>query len=293
MSTGEKQSYKKQTMPFELYKKIIDDLSKFPERLKMIRLVAHGEPLLNPHFTDMVRYTKKAGVCNWIETITNGSRLTPELNDEFAASGLDRIRISVEAPTEEGYKETAGVDIDMEKFTENIRDLYKKCQGRCEIYIKTVDIALPDEKSKQDFFNRFDNICDKIFIEKLIPIWSDFDELNDRYDIDDHGGLYGQEVRNIQICPFPFYSAVINPDGIVTVCCADWKRRLVIGDLNYESMKEIWNGQKLHHLWMEFAAGRKNDCEACRKCLSPNYNSHDYLDDHSELILNNLKKRFD
>lgn len=127
MSTGEKQSYKKQTMPFELYKKIIDDLSKFPERLKMIRLVAHGEPLLNPHFTDMVRYTKKAGVCNWIETITNGSRLTPELNDEFAASGLDRIRISVEAPTEEGYKETAGVDIDMEKFTENIRDLYKKC----------------------------------------------------------------------------------------------------------------------------------------------------------------------
>lgn len=86
---------------------------------------------------------------------------------------------------------------------------------------------------------------------------------------------------------------MINPDGIVTVCCADWKRRLVIGDLNYESMKEIWNGQKLHHLWMEFAAGRKNDCEACRKCLSPNYNSHDYLDDHSELILNNLKKRFD
>ena len=61
MSTGEKQSYKKQAMPFELYKKIIDDLSKFPERLKMIRLATQGEPLLNPHFTDMVRYTKKAG----------------------------------------------------------------------------------------------------------------------------------------------------------------------------------------------------------------------------------------
>ena len=42
-------------MDFDLYRKIIDDACGFPDKVKVIRLYKDGEPLLNPHFADMVK----------------------------------------------------------------------------------------------------------------------------------------------------------------------------------------------------------------------------------------------
>ena len=96
-STTEKQKYTKQMMPYELFCKIIDDIGEFPDKLKVLRINGQGEPLLNPDFCKMVAYAKNKQVADWIETITNGSRLNPTLNQNLADSGIDRIRISIES----------------------------------------------------------------------------------------------------------------------------------------------------------------------------------------------------
>ena len=71
-------------MDFTLYKKIIDDLCNMSERLKILRLNGNGEPLLNSNFCEMVKYAKNKNVANYIETITNGSKLTHKLNMDLA-----------------------------------------------------------------------------------------------------------------------------------------------------------------------------------------------------------------
>lgn len=125
-TADEELTFKKQLMPLELYKKIIDDVAAFPDRLKMLRISQHGEPLLNPELPEMIRYAKQKDVSEFIEIVTNGSRLNPRLNEELVASGLDRVRISIEEISAEGYWEIAGANIDFDELLFNIKDIFEK-----------------------------------------------------------------------------------------------------------------------------------------------------------------------
>lgn len=277
--------FRKQFMDIELFKKIIDDLTQFPERLKVLRINGQGEPLLNPNLPDMIRYAKEKKVADFVEIITNGSKLCPSLNQKLIDSGIDRIRISIEALDSEGYKDICGANIEFSELLSNIKDLHER-SGKCEIYCKIVDVAVPTEADKNRFIELFGEICDRFFIDNVIPLWSDFDELKINSSVT---GVHGQVVRNVNVCPFPFYSLIINPDGEVTVCCADWKRKLIVGDLKTESMKEIWNGKKLRDFWIAMLEGKKNCFEMCRKCLLPMYDCNDFIDNYAE----NIKKKIE
>ncbi|MDF2944243.1 MAG: Fe-S oxidoreductase containing radical domain [Herbinix sp.] len=287
-ASDEKQDFKKQNMPLDLFKKIIDDLSEFPQKLKVLRINGQGEPLINIHLPEMIAYAKKKNIADFIEIITNGSLLQPDLNRKLVQSGLHRIRISVEAVDEEGYLDLSKAKIDFNKFRDNIRDLYEN-KGKCEIYVKIVDVAVPTEEDKQKFFALFGDICDRIFIDNVIPLWSDFNELEENFQLKTQLGVHGQVVKNVNVCPFPFYSFLINPEGQVTACCADWKRKLVIGDVSKEKLINIWNGQILNKLWINMLEGNMKNYEMCKKCLLPSYDCNDNIDEFTDVILKNLE----
>lgn len=286
-SSNEAQSYEKQMMPLSLFKKIIDDISVFPNKLKVLRVNGQGEPLLNKDITEMIRYAKSKGVADFIETITNGSRLNPQFNRQLIESGINRVRISVEAVSAEGYYEIAGVKIDFEKFLENIRDLHERSGDACEIYIKTVDAAVDTPEKEQRYYQLFEGICDRIWIDGVGPLWSDWDELNQNFDIR-KTGMHGQKLQTVQVCPYSFYSLIINADGEVTVCCADWRRKFVVGDLKRQSLYEIWNSERLRTFWKDMLSGRKDQYEMCRKCLLPMYDCNDNIDSYAEQILRRI-----
>lgn len=280
--------FDKTIMPFELYTNIIDDLKGFDKKLKILRLNGQGEPLLNNRFSEMVSYAKGSDIADYIETITNGSCFNPDLNQSLVDSGINRIRISIEAIDVKGYLDNANIKIDFDRFVRNIKDLYDRSRNKCEIYIKTVDAAVPTAEMRDRFYSLFGDICDRIFIDKVIPLWSDYKELNDYYSIDGDRGIHGQEVKSIQICPYPFYSCIINPNGDVTACCADWKRKLILGNAGTENIVDIWRGEKMKKFWEDLASKKKNDYEMCRKCVLPTFDCNDDIDEYGEMILEKL-----
>lgn len=289
-SKKEDLSFKKQIMDLELFKKTIDDIKNFPDKLKVLRINGQGEPLLNPHLAEMIQYAKDNNVADFIEIITNGSRLSPELNQKLIDTGIDRIRISIEALDEEGYQKIAGAKLDFNAFLNNIKDLHDRSKD-CEIYCKIVDVAVPTDEDKSRFYEMFGDICDRVFIDNVIPMWSDFDDIKDKMNTNEEGeilGVHGQKVKNIQVCPFPFYSLIINADGEVTVCCADWKRKLIVGDLKTQSLKEIWNGSILKNFWIDMLKGKKGQYEMCQKCVLPMYDCNDDIDEFAEEILEKI-----
>lgn len=288
-SSKEECFYQKQLMRMELFKKIIDDLDEFPEKLKVLRLSGQGEPLLNPEIVEMISYAKKKDVADFIEIVTNGSRLNTQLNSRLVESGVDRVRISIEAVDEEGYFEMTNRKIDFNQFIANIKDLHDKSGDTCEIYIKVVDAAVDTEDKKAAFYDIFENICDRIWIDQVIPLWSDFEELNEKFDVKCIG-MHGQKLQMVNVCPYSFYNLIINPDGEVTVCCADWKRKLVVGDLKQQTFKEVWEGQKLRDFWRALLRGEKNQYEMCAKCLLPMYDCNDNIDAYAEEILAKLEE---
>jgi MoaA/NifB/PqqE/SkfB family radical SAM enzyme len=249
-------------MEFELYKKIIDDICEFEEKVKVIRLYKDGEPLLNPHFADMIKYAKQSGCCERVDTTTNASLLTHDLSDKIIAAGLDRINISIEGVNEQQYLDFSKYQLKYADLVENIRYFYEH-KTNTEMIVKTNGDILTDEQKKY-FLDTFGDITDGIFIESIMDCWPTFEQK--KVEINKERGIYGQEIREVLVCPYVFYSFAVNSDGTVSLCFLDWHRKLVIGDAKTEKITDLWNGEKLREFQKMFLRGeRKSHC-ICGEC---------------------------
>ena len=265
--TGDKELLKQvgrpaKSMSFDLFRKIVDDLKSFDQKLKLASIYKDGEPLVNKHFPEMIRYLKDADVAERIWTKTNGSLLNPALNQRIADSGLDMICISVESVSREGYKRIADVDIDYDKFRENVMDLYSR-RGKTEIYIKIADSGLTQEEVTK-FYSDFQGISTFIGIEKLMG-WS-FSEVKD-FTLGTNPTTYdGLPLVPKKACVYPFYVMAVNSNGSVSVCGNDWSQSTAVGDVTRESLKDIWNCEKLFQFQKMMLENRRSENRACANC---------------------------
>jgi len=276
---------KPQLMEFALYRKIIDGLCELESPLKVLRLYKDGEPLLNPRFADMVRYAKQGGCALQIDTTTNGSLLNPKKNLELISAGLDRINISVNGVSMETYERFTDYHIDFELFIDNIRHLYEN-KGDCVICIKTVGDILSND-DKEQFFETFGDIADRIFIEHVAPCWPNF-EIS-AVSVNQEVGIYGQEVGRVEVCPYIFYSLSVNSDGTVSLCFLDWSRELIVGDLRRETLKEVWNGKALGEHRRRHLMKRRGENRMCGHCGQLSHCLPDNIDPFAETLLRRIE----
>lgn len=273
-------------MDMKLFKKIVDDCSEFDEKIKVLRLYKEGEPLLNPMFPEMVKYAKDSGHFLNIDTTTNGTLLNPELNRKIVKAGLNRINISVEGLSEEEYLVVSGKKINFDQFRTNIKDLYDHREG-LHIFIKTLTGEKDEtiyEQKKRKFYDVFGDICDEIAFEHLAPCWPGFDK--ELYS--DEIGIYGNKVQECVVCPRIFYILTINSDGAATQCIVDWNRRMLIGDVHDQSVKELW--KKMRKCQIEHLKGNRRKMIGCDTCLEVETAAIDNIDAYREELLEKLMK---
>jgi radical SAM protein with 4Fe4S-binding SPASM domain len=288
--TGDRELMKKVgrpfiTMNFDLFKKIIDDLKDFSVPIKVLRLYKDGEPLLNPNFAEMVKYAKDSGCVLRVDTTTNGSLLNPTLNRKLINSGIDRINISIEGVNAEQYMSFSKYKIDFDKFVANIRDLYNNKEN-CEIVVK-INGDILTEEDKLFFKKTFEDISDSAYIEHIMSCWPEF-ELRDGLEVNNELALYGQEIKEVSVCPYVFYSFSINSDGKVSLCFLDWSKKLLIGDTREEKLKDIWLGSKLRDYQKMFLEGKRKSNPICRNCGQMTHGMPDNIDKFSENILKRI-----
>lgn len=270
-------------MPMDLFTKVVDDLKAFGKPMKMVNLYKDGEPLAHPRFAEMVRYLKAANVTEKIWTKTNGVLLNPIRNAELVECGLDMIGISVQGPGKTYFGELAGVDIDYDKYIDNIRDLYQRSRGKVEISIKTIDNGLSEDE-KGWFFDDFGGICDYIAIEGLHG-WS-ASEMAD-FTLGNRKSFDGTPRVEKVACPLVLYMLSISANGDASICNDDWGHWHQLGNVRDESVSDIWRGEKLRSFRELHLEGRREENRACKGCDYVNC-LPDNIDDHREMLLGRL-----
>jgi radical SAM protein with 4Fe4S-binding SPASM domain len=285
-------------MDFSLFKKIVDDFNEFPDKIKKIKIGNHGEPTLNPQVVEMVDYARKSNSADIIEMFTNGSKLTPELNEGLVKSGLQRINISLEGLTDERYLEVAGIKQVFQEIIDGVKSLYEiknRENSELQIYVKIADQAhalngdkdikfILSKEERKYFFDTFTPICDEIFIEKIVPQWADT-QLDKQNEVGETG-MYGQKITSWKdSCPFIFMYMHFNCDGTVSPCTLDWPRKVVIGNVNNESVAKIWNGDSLKQLQVAMLAGQRKCIELCKTCSAPSVCVEEDLDKHVDQVV--------
>jgi radical SAM protein with 4Fe4S-binding SPASM domain len=251
-------------MDFNLFKKCIDDIALFPNRIKVLRFVGIGEPLLHKEISGMVRYAIEKGVANTVEILTNGSLLSPKLSDSLISAGLSRLVVSLQGTGEATYKEICGANIDFEQFVANLKYFYEN-KIDTQMYLKIVDCGLKNKEDEQIFYKIFGNICDTIAIEHAVPIHSgvSYGTILNKKGCD--VTQFGLPVTEVEICPQSFFTLQINPDGKV-VPCYSFEYPMIMGDCNKETVVEIWNGIKFQNFRRKTLDGSKTASETCAKC---------------------------
>ncbi|MBJ6727754.1 radical SAM protein [Geomesophilobacter sediminis] len=274
-------------LDFDLYKKVIDDLQEFDRPLKVLRLYKEGEPMMNRHFADMIRYAKERGVADAIDTTTNGYFFEPERIRPVIEAGIDRINISVDGLSDQQFLDFTGVKVDFNRFVENIAKLYE-FKGNCEICIKIAGDFL-SEADKERFYATFGNYADRIFIENMAPCWPEFD-IEDRLGVSMEKGIYDQPVGETNVCPYIFYSMSVNSDGSVSLCFLDWARKLIIGDVRTQSVKEIWNSEAMYRHRVAHLRGERMQDPICSQCGQLSHCLPDNIDPYAGELLKKLEE---
>lgn len=271
-------------MDLDLYKKCIDDMALFPRKLKVLRLVGIGEPLLHKNIAEMIEYAVSKNVASVVELLTNGSLLTPEMTDALLAAGLSRLVVSLQGTSGKKYRGVCRADIDFDSFLENLRYFFIN-KGNAQVYLKVVDCALDGKEDKNRFYELFGNICDTIAIEHAVPIHSGVDYENVLKENDKKVTQFGLPVSEVHICPQPFFTMQINPDGKV-VPCYSFEYPRIMGDCNKHSVHEIWRGREFQQFRRAMLEGTNNVGEVCSNCNIIRYRMfpEDILNDDAERL---------
>ena len=250
-------------MKYDLFVKIVDSFKEFPCRARSFKFFGLGEPLLNKRLPEMIAYTKRQDIADRVVLVSNGTLLTPELSHKLVEAGLDDLLVSVEGISAQRYYDIAGTNIDFDKFIDEIRYFYEN-RGNCKIYVKLAHTGL-DDRGESEFHEIFDNICDTAYVEYLTKIYQGVDYSNI---IDDSSiNQIGERIsEKIDVCFLPFYNLTINVFGKVSPCTFDYKENIVVGDVNTESLVDIWNGRKLNEFRVMHLKKERHthvDCSVC------------------------------
>ena len=212
-----------------------------------IRFVRWGEPLTHPQFTDALRIVKIAGLMCHINT--NGYYLDYELACSLLRLKLDSLKFSYQGTDKNSYTKQRGdhwwdVTVNLQKFhaLRGVKD---------HPYI-SVGTTITNETEEQvrmfkDFISPF---CDKITIGKTRDI------------------VAREEKGNNPECPEVFSKLSVDWDGMITACCADFDRFMLVGDVRTHTLKEIFNGERINYFRKMLADGRHNELELCRICCA-------------------------
>ena len=244
-------------MNWNLFEKIVVDAVNFG--IETLQLHFQGEPLLCKRFSDMVRVAKEAGLRT--QAFTNGLPLTERKADEIIQAGLDHLRFSVDGATQETY-ELNRVGGEFDKVYRNMDMMVKrKKRWKSKINLMWQFIALRNNEHEIETARRMAQAIDitffvKTFAESVPELVPRNPELRRE--------LLLKPCKDIYRATFVFYT------GEVVVCCYDLEGQYVVGDLNKQTLEEVWASEKFQSIRHRINNAESNPAgepEICKNCL--------------------------
>lgn len=227
----------------KLYLKVVDEAAE--KGVGGMKYAWLGEPLLNRDLPFMIYYAKYKGI-PMVMFNTNAVLLTTKKSEQLIGAGLDQIFFSDHILHLESEEVVGSV-------LAHITNFHKIREYKGSISPHTRINFVFNEENKGEIKNLPQNP-----IAKIVDSYSYTFEF-DYASIEDLGEM-------TFCCPQLWQRMFIHPDGLVTPCCADMYRKLVVGNIKESSIEEIWTGEIFEKLRKLHKEGRAGEIPTCRAC---------------------------
>lgn len=267
-----------QNLPMPVLTKCVEELQNWCRRVgrkvKLIKLYSLGEPLVNPNIVSMVRIIKEADICDALEITSNSSLLSENVAKGLVDYGLDIYRASIYSVDEKRNAEITQSIFKPETIRNNIMRMkeYRDKQGKEKPFIsaKMID-SYSDENER--FMQNYEGVADEAYIDKIMDISGDGETLKRYYRDNSEKAFHDEERTRIskhyKSCRYPFTHMTVTGNGKVVVCCADWNMETLIGDVNNNTLQEIWNSKELYDFRCMTLLTKGQGNKLCKKCEIP------------------------
>ena len=245
-------------MDLGLFEKIIREVSG-RKRKPVTHLHGFGEPLLDKLLPERIRLAKACGIKHTY-IVSNASLLSPDTSQKLIDAGLDTMKISFYGTDEESYNTTMK-RLDFKVTLENVKDFLRLRKAMNRRHPRLILQYLPTEgnHSRTDEF--------RALWEPLIDKKAG-DSLNVAT-LHNYGGGRGYTQTGktiVSVCYFPWTSMSVLWDVRVVTCCMDSNGVQIVGDLNYQTVREVWTGPALTDVRDDFGKFKYDAYPVCRSC---------------------------
>jgi len=253
----------------ELFKKVIDELSP---SLSYLTFYFQGEPYLHPQFLDLVKYAADKNI--YTATSTNAHFLNDVAAKNTIESGLDRLIISIDGTTQETY-EAYRVGGKLDKVIEGAKNIIRwkrELKSITPFIVFQFLVVKPNEHQIEAVHKLAKEIGVDHVALKTAQIYdyqngSGLIPTIDKYSRYQKNSNNTYSIKNelASHCWKMWQSCVITWDGKVVPCCFDKDAHYVMGDLQKQSFKEIWQSNKYNDFRATLLRSR-NEIEMCKNC---------------------------
>ncbi|MFH1670407.1 MAG: SPASM domain-containing protein [Patescibacteria group bacterium] len=227
-----------------------------------LRLHHFGSPMLDPDMLERVEYIKSNTrlVIQFSETIIN---LKLREVRELFRMGLDRLIIGLDGTNAEEFEASRGVKVaNFDAMIHRVHDIIEaklKLGDRTKLDVQIIQMR----HSPQDSFLReWDSVEGvNVHMKPFFP-----------YPDVPHDLVTENDTVFRRNCRIPFTSLSIMTDGRVVPCNSDYNGEHVFGDLNHQSLQDIWDCPEVIEFCRHFLFDLFDKDALCNRCgFYPHY----------------------
>jgi radical SAM protein with 4Fe4S-binding SPASM domain len=222
------------------YQRIVDEAIE--NNVKVLSPYLQNDPLVDRQIHERVAYIRERRGRKLVpktKLITNGGLLTEERAYDLIRSGLEYIVFSVHGVDPRIYDDL----MNGPRFETTIRNIETFVRIKDELHSKTPHVEVWAVRTKE-VERQLDEVR-AFWKERNIKFKAR--ELDNRahpeITANEDLAVEDAEWQYATYCAIPFWRAWILWNGDVVLCCVDWERRHVFGNIHERSIKEIWNSE--------------------------------------------------
>jgi MoaA/NifB/PqqE/SkfB family radical SAM enzyme len=228
-----------------LIAKILDEIAAWPVKPTSICPFLTNEPFADPRIFDISSRIREVAPAAELTFFTNASLLNKARRDAILAiPGTTKFFCSLHHSAEEAYKAELGLDFD--RTVDNICHLIKDAPPANVIVLRVSD---------------GNHRKDKLFKEFVRGYMGGTPMISTRWNWKGDIASHQRDLFPNIICPRGTSLTILH-DGRVSLCCMDQAGQYPRGDINHQTLLEVFNGAAHAH----FFATPKSAKSPCQNC---------------------------
>lgn len=248
-------NYSYSKMTDELFEKLLNEIDE--NKLKRIIPYLNNEPFLDFDYLNKVKIIRDRFKKLEIEISSNVSMIKEEDILEMCNLNITELRLSVFGYKKETYNRMMPC-LNYDQTFKKLKTISEKMKNTNTIIsIVMIDTGEIDE---QEFLD-MKNLCTKLGFK--FERWGFLDRSdNVTYK---SNNIFNEDVSCCEQNR-PLERMHILSDGRVIFCCQDWAHSLVVGNININTISEVWNSDIYNKARNSLYDRKKDSPMICKKC---------------------------